>query len=1127
MTKPKSGRTLLSHPSTIVVAEPPCRLHGSCHLLSEVPTSLTPRVRPARLHRVLLWTAFAGGLSCSGGDGAGLDVPALRVTTSTTGVELDADGYTVAIDGGEGPLVGPNASIEIGSLDDGPHTLELLDVAPNCAVQGAHPRTVQTAGGSTADVTFDVECGPSTGAVRVITITDGEDQDEDGYVVVVNGEARQMDLNSSTTYENVPAGDAIAEILGVAANCSAATETYYQIAVAGGATTDVTFAFDCSPRQPEAGSIDVAVATSGPSPDPDGYTVTVDGGSPTAVPSSGTVLLTGLPVGIRTVALSGIAANCTVSGSNPRPVTVTGTGLAAASFAVVCTPPSPVTGTLRISTTTSGSDLDPTGYLIRIDGGTAQPIGINAVVSIAGLAAGSHSVVLEDMTPNCTTDENPRAVSIPQSGQTDLSFAVICTPATGTIATTAVTTGASIDPDGYIARVNGGAGKPILPNGTVTRAGLAPGAHTVQLDNIAANCQVQGDNPRAVVVAGNQTTPVTFEVICAASTGRLGVDVIGLPEGIAAQVTVTGPGSYTAVVPATAILDGLAPGGYTVSASDVTAGGVTYRPSAQQQVVNVVAGDTPTVTVSYSSDPGSDLNLRIEGLYITQATQSPEGAVPLIEDRAGYLRVFVTASGDNTAAPAVRVRFFHDGVLAQTLTLPAPSSSTATVRQEEPLSTSWNVNVPEGLIRRNLSILADVDPAGAVAESDESDNSYPLDGTPARIDVRSAPMFAVSVVPIQLGNGGLVGDASQGNLDRYLAGALSMHPLPGVDATLHAVYTSSWTPQQAGDVNAALSRALSELLMLRAAEGSGRYYYGVTHRNYSSGGIAGLGYLGRPAALGWDDPSEAGGTAAHEFGHNWNRQHTPCGGPSGTDPNYPYVGGTIGVYGFDLANERLIGPTTRDLMSYCRPRWISDYTYRGVMAFRASEGGLSATWEQDRRVQPAVVVWGRIENHRPILEPAFVIETRPLLPPKPGAYRLEGSDHAGGRVFSISFDASPVADGLGSDEHFAFAIPLGPSAAVELSHLRLQGPTGMAELTATAASRAEPAAPAEARRLGARVEVRWDRRSAPMAMLRDAATGEILALGRDGVLEVPTKATNLHVILSDGPSSRTMRFLAP
>ena len=64
----------------------------------------------------------------------------------------------------------------------------------------------------------------------------------------------------------------------------------------------------------------------------------------------------------------------------------------------------------------------------------------------------------------------------------------------------------------------------------------------------------------------------------------------------------------------------------------------------------------------------------------------------------------------------------------------------------------------------------------------------------------------------------------------------------------------------------------------------------------------------------------------HELGHNHGREHAPCG-VSG-DANYPYNGGSIGVYGYDLLTGQLFSPNEHaDMMSYCDPTWISDYNF--------------------------------------------------------------------------------------------------------------------------------------------------------------------------------------------------------
>lgn len=70
-------------------------------------------------------------------------------------------------------------------------------------------------------------------------------------------------------------------------------------------------------------------------------------------------------------------------------------------------------------------------------------------------------------------------------------------------------------------------------------------------------------------------------------------------------------------------------------------------------------------------------------------------------------------------------------------------------------------------------------------------------------------------------------------------------------------------------------------------------------------------------------------TYVHELGHGQGLKHAPCGNPAGPDPNYPYAGAKIGVWGYDLVKSAFKDPTkTTDYMSYCyEPSWPSDWTW--------------------------------------------------------------------------------------------------------------------------------------------------------------------------------------------------------
>ncbi len=73
-------------------------------------------------------------------------------------------------------------------------------------------------------------------------------------------------------------------------------------------------------------------------------------------------------------------------------------------------------------------------------------------------------------------------------------------------------------------------------------------------------------------------------------------------------------------------------------------------------------------------------------------------------------------------------------------------------------------------------------------------------------------------------------------------------------------------------------------------------------------------------------------TMVHEVGHAHGRDHAPCGlYGQGSDPGWPYDDAGLGVWGYDIVTGALYSPTkTVDMMSYCSPIWVSDYTYQAL-----------------------------------------------------------------------------------------------------------------------------------------------------------------------------------------------------
>jgi hypothetical protein len=199
---------------------------------------------------------------------------------------------------------------------------------------GENPVSVTVTAGATAQVTVSVTCAALVGDVEVTASTTGDDLDADGYTVEIDGaDPRSLPINGNVTFAQVAQGSHSVELSGIAENCSVAGGNPRSVAVSAGSTATVTFQVECVPL---TGSIEVTTATAGDDLDPDGYDITLDGTSAKTIEPSGTVTFEDVPVGSRSLALTDVAPNCTISGDNPRSIEVILGETARTTFAVVC-----------------------------------------------------------------------------------------------------------------------------------------------------------------------------------------------------------------------------------------------------------------------------------------------------------------------------------------------------------------------------------------------------------------------------------------------------------------------------------------------------------------------------------------------------------------------------------------------------------------------------------------------------------------------------------------------------------------------------------------------------------------------------------------------------------------------
>ncbi len=488
--------------------------------------------------------------------------------------------------------------------------------------------------------------------------------------------------------------------------------------------------------------------------------------------------------------------------------------------------------------------------------------------------------------------------------------------------------------------------------------------------------------------------------------------------------------------------------------------------------------------------------------YLTQAVQNLDGGVPLIAGRDAFLRVFATGDQVSYYEPRALADFLVDGRVVHTVEMGPPYLIPDAVN-ERWLSWSFNARVPGDLIREGVQLAVELDPEGVVPLGSGSVLRVPEHGALA-LNVTTLPPHRQTIVPVVTPSDSDqdIVDWARGLTDESLRFAWNVLPIGDREVAVHEPYRS----------NADLSRfegwtqLIREILVMRQMEGRDDYYYGaaVLPRNSA---IGGLGYVGYPVSVG----ANSAGVFAHELGHNLSLMHAPCGGAGNPDRRFPYDDGGTGVWGYDPELGALIDPTRyKDLMGYCGPDWISDYSFVKALNYRvetetrdgvrvateiapvATEtGGAQLAGSGDE--ETTLLLWGSAGNGELLLEPAFRVETRPRLPAQGGPYRLEGFGAGGEPRFGFDFAPTPLALGGG---HFVFAVPFDPRRDGDLAHVVLSGPEGEVAVQAGSAR--------------------------PTAIVADRGSGQVHAILRDWDGGPTLLDGNAAIMISDGlpPSAR-------
>jgi hypothetical protein len=599
--------------------------------------------------------------------------------------------------------------------------------------------------------------------------------------------------------------------------------------------------------------------------------------------------------------------------------------------------------------------------------------------------------------------------------------------------------------------------------------------------------------------------------------------------------------------------------GQAITAFTNTATQISFNVPAGATTGSLVV-TTPNGKVSSSFTvtlPTTTFDLQIQNVELTQSTQTLDNSIPIVAGRAGLIRVFVVANQANTAAPAVRITLMNNKVPVNGYPkiVAAPSASAPTAVNEGSLTASWNLTVPATDLTTptgtGYSVLAEVDPTGAVAEADKTNNSFT-----AVLNSTTVPIFKTTIFPVVLSTG--TGNISETNKAQWVARLAKMFPIASVDVAVGAAFTPSITTLTSATTGNGWDTLLSDLTAKHVADAvTDRYYYGAATVSYGSG-TAGLGWVPTSSsssyqyrtAIGWDkftgnyaDGGLAPEVFAHETGHNMGRSHSPCGVTS-SDPNYPSTseylingtGGGIGKWGYDTVLNVLHSPLTdKDIMGYCSPNWVSDYTYKGILSFRAATGGFLVVSAEDAPlpapltvVQECLIVRGIVHDDASVeMLPSFRTQALPSALPSSGDYTLECQDAQGRTTFTTPLELMEL--GCSPAEHvrhFVMALPLDASVMNSLAGLKLlQAGQAKASLrSATGMARVVTMAPNARRMSEDKLQVTWDASVHGTAMVRDADTGEVIAILSGGQQTISAKAKHVDLVLSDGVTGATHRL---
>ncbi len=378
-------------------------------------------------------------------------------------------------------------------------------------------------------------------------------------------------------------------------------------------------------------------------------------------------------------------------------------------------------------------------------------------------------------------------------------------------------------------------------------------------------------------------------------------------------------------------------------------------------------GDPPVSGMPLAANLGIQEIAFFQGVKVPVARNGAKitpRAADVIAGRAALVRVYLAPKAGWSPREVLGELRLESASGAKTFSATTTPSASST---DASLASTLNFEVPTDAIavdtRYSVTLFTKTAAAG-----DTSGARYPSGGALEALDARSTgPALKIVIVPVRYDadGSGRLPDVSAAQIEQYRRAFYAMYPAREVQVTVRAPYPYAGSVSPTGS---GFSTLLQSIVKLRQTDGAPKdvYYYGAfnarsSFTSYCSGGcVTGLcGLLTYPSdstaracvGVGYTGAQSAN-TAAHEIGHAHGRSHAPCGGASGADSKFPYSGGRIGGWGWNLVTKKLVDPAVaKDFIGYCSPEWVSDYTFDALadrMSFVSASKSISFAWDAPR-----------------------------------------------------------------------------------------------------------------------------------------------------------------------------------